>query len=227
MPPQKIKISVIIRAYNSGKFIKEAIDSVLNQTINQNFYEIVVIDDGSTDNTGGALKPYKNQIRLIKLKHLGNVKALNRGIVEAKGRYLIILDADDLFLPDILEKMLSLFKKKKNIDFIYCDYYEKDIKNGRKKKVSLKSNIFNSIAGGIMFKKKMLEKLGMYNQKLIFPEYDILIKAKKKYKGFYLPQPLFVYRRHKNSITANKEKVELGKRQLFSKYGQIKGLKKY
>lgn len=219
------KISVIIRTYNMAEFLKEAIESALNQTIDKRTYEILVIDDGSIDDTKTVLKEFRGEIRLIKQKHSGNIAALNKGIALSRGAYIIILDADDLFLPGILKEMFSVFGKNKRTDFVYCDYYEKNMETGKEKSVSLKENIFKSVAGGIMFKKKMLIALGMYNPELIFPEYEILIKAQGKYTGRHLSKALFIYRRHGKSITANKKKVLLGKKQLFRKYKQIRGLK--
>lgn len=227
MKENEVKISVIIRTYNSAKYVKEAIDSILKQTIEPDLYEIVVVDDGSTDNTKDILDLYKNRIKLIEQEHKGAIQALNTGIKKAQGIYVILLDADDMFTPQILEKMLNVFEKSKGIDFVYCDYHERDMETGKQRIISLRDNIFHSVAGGIMFKKKILEESGMYNENLIFPEYDLLIKLQKKYKGEYIPHPLFVYRRYSKSITADKEKVRMGKEQLFAKYGPIKGLRDY
>jgi len=222
-----MKISVIVRTYNSAKYVKGAIDSILQQTIQPDLYEIVVVDDGSTDNTKDILDLYKGRIRLIEEKHRGAIRALNVGIREAQGNYVILLDADDMFEPRILEEMLNVFEKEKDIDFVYCDYWEKDMETGKQKIISLKNNIFHSVAGGILFRKRIVEENGLYDENLIFPEYDLLIKLQKKYKGAYISKPLYIYRRHQNSITADKEKVRIGKEQLFVRYGEIKDLRDY
>ncbi len=221
------QISVIIRAYNASRFVRKAIESVFRQTINPKIYEIVVVDDGSTDETEKILSSYEDKIKLIRQKHKGHIRALNTGIIQARGAYVILLDSDDLFKPEILKKMLDVFENEKDIDFVYCDYYEKDMTSGKQKIVSLRDNVFNSVAVGIMFRKRILEETGLYDENLIFPEYDLLIKAQKKYKSAYISQPLFIYQRHGASITANKEKVRIGKEQLFAKYGFIKGLRSY
>ncbi|MBU4461496.1 glycosyltransferase family 2 protein [Patescibacteria group bacterium] len=226
MKNSSCKISVIIRSYNSESFIKDAIQSALDQSLSKKLYEIVVIDDGSSDNTLTILENYKKQLRIIKQPHLGPIKALNIGVKESKENHIIILDSDDTFKRNILEKLYFAIKKGKNVKFSYCDYKEAAL-NKKNKVISLKENIFNSIAGGIMYKKELLEEFNGYDENLIFPEYDLLFKVSRKYKGAYIQEPLYVYRRRKNSITGDKNIVELGKKQLFSKYGVIKGLRNY
>lgn len=217
-----IKVSVIIRTYNSEKFLKKAINSVLNQTLDKKFYEILVVDDGSTDSTIDILKNYKKKIKLVQQKHLGATPATNRGILESRGKYITLLDSDDQFLPNTLEKMLKEFKKKKSVDFVYCDYFEKPLLDGEKKKVSLKKNIFNGLATAIMFKREVFQELGLYNKDFVFAEYDFLLRIMKAKKiGRHIPIPLYTYIRTEGSLTFDKKVVEKGINQLREKYGKI------
>jgi GT2 family glycosyltransferase len=131
-------------------------------------------------------------------------------------------------LPETLEKMLNVFEKEKSIDFAYCDYIEKA--RGVRKIVSLKENIFNSLACGIMFRKQLFEEIGLFDEELIFTEYDFLIKLfKKNKKGKYIPAPLYIYRRNKDSLTRNKDLIKKAIKQLEEKYGKniIKKIRKY
>jgi len=223
----KPKISVIIRTHNSSKFVRGALESALNQALSKDFYEILVVDDGSTDNTKEILRGYKDKIRIIEVKHMGPINALNVGITNVNGKYIILLDSDDTFEYTILKEMYDILEKETDFVFAYGDYFEKKIENGETKIVSLRKNIFNSVAGGIMFTKSILEEVGGYDENLIFPEYDLLIKIMKKCKGRYIPKPFFTYVRHKESLTANKELVRKGFKQLFDKYGKIKDLRDY
>jgi hypothetical protein len=103
---------------------------------------------------------------------------------------------------------------------VYCDYFEKIGKN--KKIISLKKNIFNSLACGIMFKKKLFKEIGLFNEDLIFTEYDFLIKLIKNHKkGKHIAFPLYVYKRNKNSLTFNSDLVNKAIKQLEEKYGNI------
>lgn len=224
---KEVKITVIIRTHNSENFVNRAINSVLNQTLPNNLYEILVVDDGSIDNTRNMLLSYGDKIRFIKKKNLGPIKAINVGIREARGKYFVLLDSDDTFEVNALEEWLSAIEKDK-YDFVCSDYYELNDEKNEVKTVSLRDNIFNSVAGGIIFKKSSVDALNGYDEKFFFPEYDLLIKLiKNDCKYHYVEKPLFTYFRHNESLTANKEAVKKGFEQLFNKYGYIKGLRRY
>ncbi len=221
-------ISVIIRTHNSSNYVKKSLDSVLNQALPSKFYEVIVVDDGSTDNTIDILKEYDNRIVIIKENLLNAIKALNKGLNSVNGEFFIILDSDDTFEFEALMDFFSVIQKDSDIDFIYSDYYEINIKKNSKKLVSLKNNVFNSIAGGIAFRKSVIKDLGGYDENLLFPEYDLLIKLiKNKYKSKYIQKPLYNYFRHDSSITADKNYVKKGLEQLYRKHGEIKGLRNY
>ena len=201
-----MKVSIIIRAYNSEKTIKRALESALNQDFPKQDFEVIVIDDGSTDRTLKILKPYQKKIRLIKQKHQGAIKSANLGFRIAQGKYLILLDSDDFFEPTILKKMTAILDKNPKINFVYCDYYEKLI-SGNLKIVSTK-NIFNILACGVMYRKKNLKKEGFYHEDLKLPEYDLLLKAQKKWRGYHIPKPLYHFNRGKGSLSKKKQWVK-------------------
>lgn len=115
------KISVIIPTYNCFSYIKEAVDSVLNQTY-QNI-EIIIVDDGSTDNTMQLLTPYSSQIKYIHQQNRGPSAARNTGIRAAQGEWIAFLDADDIWLPNKLEKQILLAEEKNELDVIFTDFY--------------------------------------------------------------------------------------------------------
>ncbi|MGK7951999.1 MAG: glycosyltransferase [Xenococcaceae cyanobacterium] len=102
------KVSVIIPAYNGDRYISEAIDSVLAQTYTH--YEIIVVDDGSTDNTSQVVKAYGDRVRYIYRENQGVASARNLGIEKAEGEYIAFLDADDFFLPEKLAKQITCFE---------------------------------------------------------------------------------------------------------------------
>lgn len=112
-------ISVIMPAYNAGKYIRESIESVLHQTY-QN-WELIIVDDGSTDNTRDVIECFvkdTKRIRCIEQQNGKQGKARNAGIKNANGKLIAFLDADDLWYPNKLERQLSLLKKM-NVDVIF------------------------------------------------------------------------------------------------------------
>jgi len=113
------KVSVIIPTYNLAKYICESVDSVLAQTYKD--FELIIIDDGSKDNTKQVLGNYGDRIRYIYQPNKGVASARNRGICEARGEYIALLDADDLWLPDKLMKQVTVAQQNPSIDFIFCD----------------------------------------------------------------------------------------------------------
>lgn len=118
-------VSVIMPSYNTAKFIKETIDSVLNQTY-QNF-EIIIVDDCSTDNTDEVVSAIKDdRIKYIKNeKNSGAAVSRNRALREAKGKWIAFLDSDDVWLPEKLEKQIT-FMKENGYHFSYTEYEEMD-----------------------------------------------------------------------------------------------------
>ena len=220
-------ISVIIRTHNSEDYVEKSLDSVINQTLSDMLYEIIVIDDGSTDRTINILEKYSDKIILIRENFLNPIKTLNRGISAVRCEYFIILDSDDVFELNALKEFFNLIKND-YFDFAYSDYFEVDVKTGSRKIVSLSDNIFSSIAGGIIFRRSVVNKFGGYAEDLFFPEYDLLINLiKNGCKSRYIPKPLYTYFRHGGSLTSNKKFVKEGFEQLYQKYGKIKDLRRY
>ena len=113
-------ISVIIPVFNRAKYISGCIDSILNQIYKD--LEIIVIDDGSTDNLKEVLVPYKDKIRYYYKENGGAASARNLGIKHARGEYIAWLDSDDRWLPFKLELQIKVLNRLKNVSFIYSDF---------------------------------------------------------------------------------------------------------
>ena len=117
-------VSVIIPTFNRSKLVVNAIRSVLCQTYRD--YEIIVVDDGSTDNTAEALTPYMDRIRYVSQANLGTSAAKNRGVQLARGKWISTLDSDDLWLPTKLEtqlKALAILGEDFGACFTNCDFF--------------------------------------------------------------------------------------------------------
>lgn len=112
-------VSVVIPTYNTSRYISDAIDSVLAQTFRD--FEVIVIDDGSTDNTRQVLEPYRHQIVYILQENQGVAAARNRAIQQALGEFVALLDADDQWLPDKLEKQLAFLRSQPEVSLLFGD----------------------------------------------------------------------------------------------------------
>jgi glycosyltransferase involved in cell wall biosynthesis len=115
------KVSVIIPVFNGTNYLREAIDSVLSQTYKN--YEIIVVDDGSTDETWAVIQSYGSSLRGIQKENGGVASALNCGIRNATGDYIAWLSHDDLFLPEKLEHQVNFLREFRKFKACYTDYY--------------------------------------------------------------------------------------------------------
>jgi len=114
-------ISVVIPAYQAAAFIADAIDSVLAQTYPA--HELVVCDDGSTDDLGAALERYDGRLAVVRQENRGLSAARNRAVAETSGEFVAVLDADDVFLPEYLDRMASAAVARPDLDIIACNAY--------------------------------------------------------------------------------------------------------
>ena len=115
-------VSIVIPTYNCGQYVEEAVDSVLNQTYRN--LEIIVVNDGSTDDTASRLEKYKDQgcVRIVSQANRGLSGARNVGIGFSSGEYVALLDSDDRWLPDKLERQLACFQELEGVDMVFSDF---------------------------------------------------------------------------------------------------------
>lgn len=199
---KKPLVSVIIPAYNAEKTIESTIHSVLTQTYQH--FEIIVVNDGSTDSTITVVKSIKDKrIRLYSQKNKGPSAARNFGVKKAKGKYIAFLDADDEFLPKYIETKLSVKK-----DFVLCslcnrsDDYFKYAKRYSSSRISLLYN-FMQTASNIFIKKELAVQYPFNSVLLRAQEYDFLIRILNFSDAsfVYLPKRLLRYNDTRNSIS--------------------------
>lgn len=213
------KVSVIIPTYNRAHLIGRALKSVLNQTY-QNF-EIIVIDDGSTDNTEEIVKSFSGErIRYIRHKvNKGYPAALNTGIKAAKGKYIAFQDSDDEWFPEKLEKQMKIFEyAPPEVGVVYTGYwriYEDDKKiytpreevtpkEGDVHKELLKRNFVG--APTMIIRKECFERVGMFDEDLPqLQDWELLIRLSKYYNFKCVDEPLLTSYYILDSMSSNKE----------------------
>lgn len=196
-----MEISVIISNYNYGRFLGRAIRSVLNQSFNPQEFEIIVIDDFSTDNSRTVIESFGGKIRAIfNEKNIGLAASCNKAIASSMGKYFVRLDADDYVSKDwllILHAFIS--NNKEEMDAISSDYL---LVNEKETVVARKSGTTWPIACGILFKTDDFLQLGGYNETLPREDEDFRIRFIKSKKQIYcVPIPLYRYFKHENNMT--------------------------
>lgn len=210
---QEVEVSVVIPAYNAGAYLGKAIESVLSQTLRP--IEIIVVDDGSTDDTGTVAKSFGARVRYIHQENSGSTIAKNRGLKESRGEFVATLDADDFFVSATkLERQLELIKQFPSCGLVGSGWMNVD-KQGAKiesrepwryaAKLDLTDAIVWSplLSSVMLFRKNALERVNGFNPQIrIIEDYDIVIRL--IFAGFsieWLREITTAYRLHDTNIT--------------------------
>lgn len=202
-------ITVIIPTYNKADFISQTIESVLQQTYKN--FEIVIIDDCSSDNTEHVVQKYlSGKIRYFKHKtNWGPGETFNDGIKKARTEYITLIASDDILLPAHLELVINEFKKDKKIETVFSKLQVIDENNNYLNKIQEppyidKYKLLNTLfyienripSPGIAFKKSLFNKTKMFNPNLILMhDYDLNIRCMMYGEIAVLPEPTVLYRR--------------------------------
>lgn len=210
-------VSVIITAHNYARYIERAIRSVINQSLERNSFEIIVVDDHSTDETPQILENYKDETCIFRMEqNVGLAEARNFGIRKAKGQYVLFLDADDYIQRDLLKVQTVFLTENNRLDAVAVDYY---LVNEFGDHIEWVSAQEKPIACGIMFRKDRLYDIGLYDTTFRAREdEDLSIRFLKKFNIYNIILPLYRYRRHDNNLTNNTEEMDKYKQKLDEKH---------
>ena len=208
------KVSVYIPAYNAIEFIDEAIESALNQTYTD--LEVVIVNDGSTDNTGEFLDQLYGahpRVSIIHQPNGGISSASNTAINNCRGEYILQLDSDDALLPEAAEMLVSVLEKN-DVGFVYGDAYLTDTTGkayGKAYSWSMYDR-FKLLDGMMihhprMFRKRDFSRVSGFDTSLSNAvDYDFFLKLSEVSDGYHLQTPLYLYRQH----NTNTSKVNTG-----------------
>lgn len=213
------KVSVILPAYNAAAHLGKAIDSILDQTFPD--FELIIINDGSTDSTSELLVKYQDpRIKVITQENLGLPKALNHGLAIARGIYIARQDADDISLPNRLEKQVQFLEKNERYGLIgtWSQIITPDgptnrqhvhpTSNGQIQVQLLINNQF--VHSSVMFRASCLKMTGKYSEDTNhFPpeDYDLWLKMAKYVLVANIPEILVRYLEEPNSISRTKQEL--------------------
>lgn len=206
-------VSIIINCFNGEQFLRETIESVINQTYPN--WEMIFWDNQSTDSTADIVNSYEDsRIRYIYAsEHTSLGKARSLAIKEARGEYISFLDSDDMWYKDFLESFVLVFQENKNINLIYSrfvNYYSKNcnkvLSHGGNHSQIIPTNVFvrdyNVAMSASMINCNVLKKLNdkYFNSNYsLIEDYDFFIRIASISEIYYIEKPLAIYRIHSNN----------------------------
>ena len=201
--PKQPLVSVIIPTYNRAWVLREAIDSVMAQEFKD--YELIVVDDGSTDSTGQILDSYNQELRVLRQSNKGVSSARNRGIVSAKGRLIAFLDSDDLWLPRKLSTQVDFFNSHPAA--MINQTQEIWIRNGVRVNPKTRHHKFGGMIferslalclvspSAVMMKRSLFDEVGMFDENLpACEDYDLWLRISWRHPVHLLETPLIIKR---------------------------------
>jgi glycosyltransferase involved in cell wall biosynthesis len=219
--------SVIISSYNKARYIGQAIESVLAQTLRD--VELIVVDDGSTDETERlVLTRYAGGVTYLRQENLGPAAARNAGFYRTSGEYVLFLDADDFLTPDCLEKKIRVLEEKREVGWVYSDIYLTDetgrvtglcsqrFRYGRRK---LTGWILGELLLGNfipihapLIRRACVDRIGGFDEafRMFQEDYNMLFRLSSAFPVEYISEPLGYYRQLPGSRARNPLPVLLG-----------------
>ncbi len=232
-------VSVVCLCYNHAAFVKEAVQSVMEQTYTN--VELILVDDASTDNSVAVIEQLQRQypsIKTILLKrNVGNCKAFNQGLAISKGEFLIDLAADDVLLTDRIKKGVEFFKGfSSDVGVIFSDaewisengehlhfhsarFPHTDIPQG-----DIYLDLIDSYficSPTMMFRRSVINDLGGYDEVLAYEDFDFWIRSSRNFKYAYSPDVTVKKRVVKTSMSKNQQRSAQQQRSTFRVCGKI------
>lgn len=228
------RVSILTPAYNAAKYLPETIESALAQTFQD--FEMIIVDDGSTDNTKDAAESYvqrfPDKIRYIYQTNAGPAAARNTAIKNSTGEYLALLDSDDLWIPDRLEECVRLLDQRPDIGLVHGRtkrLIEGIVSPGVERNVQYLSGwIFQPLVTRIahiscltaMFRRTCVDTVGLFDEArecIGVEDRDLWIRISKYYPIHFINQELGIYRIISSGISRNTERMVEGRKYVISK----------
>ena len=210
-------ISIIMPVLNGERYIAEAIESIRRQTYTD--YELLVIDDGSSDRTREIVCGFATRLELKYVHHESNqgiTPSINDGLRRASGRFIAFLDHDDAWLPDFLETQLAHLANHPDVGMVHSDFQTID-GGGKVLEHSVAQARHRTRPSGFVFRhlfmqsmicgntvlvrKECFERLGLWDERLRWADYHMWLRISRQYKIDYVPQVLTAYRQHASQCT--------------------------
>ena len=215
-----VLVSVVMPTYNRRNYIRESLDSVLAQDFSD--FEVIVVDDGSTDGTEEAVRPYEGRIRYIRQENRGAGVARNVGIRNARGTYIAFMDSDDLSRPNHLKSLCSFLDRNPefamvvgNGGYLGGEYRNrsaiispKRVKRIEERGVTVKDLFDGRVVRlqGTMTRKSVLEEVGLLDEWFRMSyDLDLALRIVKNHRIGFINQEIYLWRPHGDNISSNDE----------------------
>ncbi len=208
------KVSIIIPTYNRAKLVTYAIESVLNQTYKN--YEIIVVDDGSTDNTRELISKYGDKVKYFYKTNSGQGSARNFGIEKSVGEYIAFLDSDDLWLPERLKMGVVILEANKDVGLVYSNSYR--LVDGKRMQRTYFDDyrpyngfVFKQLfyqdfipTTSVILRKQCFTKVGLFDGGLSpCEDYDMWLRISSCFQLEYIDKALVFHRRHSGNLISD------------------------
>jgi glycosyltransferase involved in cell wall biosynthesis len=239
------KVSVVLPTYNCAEYVGATVESVLNQTYKN--YELIIVNDGSTDDTNQVLAHYidnNSTIRYFKQENKGHAAARNAGISTATGDFIAFIDSDDKWLPDKLDAQVRAFEEDPEVGFVHCNLYgfgENQEVRVRGPQLTQEETdqysgyIFDNLyfrkiiitTTSVMIRKECIDAVGMFDENLTrfgSEDRDLFLRILREYKAKYINKPLAMYRNRSDSAGQNYKKMIIGQEYVYEKITKLYGL---
>jgi glycosyltransferase involved in cell wall biosynthesis len=215
--PSSTLVSVIVAAHDEERYVGRCIRSLLAQRFPREKFDIIVVDDGSTDRTPAILATFGNSVTVLRNDtNLGLPASLNRAITSTHSRLVVRVDADDYVNQSFLEVLYMFLTENPHFDAVSCDYLLVD---DREEVLQRGDAAKNPIACGIMFRTEQLIDIGLYDESFLRHEdRDLRMRFLDRYSIHHIPLPLYRYRRHEDNITNDVEMMVHHEQRLHEKH---------
>lgn len=214
-----MKVSVIVTSYNYGLYIERCLRSLLSQNFNPKNYEVIVVDDASTDNTLQVVEKFKQyeNFRLIALtENKGVAEASNRGIRESLGQFVVRVDADDYVSSNFVLFLSEYLEANNGLLGVGCDFVKV---NNSEEVLGRFHASENQISCGVLYRKDLLVEAGLYNSDFRHcEEKELRARLGEKYRVEYLRIPLYRYRIHGSNKTNKVDEIKVLEEKIVDLY---------
>lgn len=214
--PSDPTVSVVIPTYNAASLLPDAVEGVLAQTYPE--VEVIVVDDGSTDETPEVMAQYEDAVRYIRKENGGSASARNRGIREAEGAFIALLDADDVWMPEKLERQMAQFDAHPDLMWSYTNWVlvdedsEEPVYYAHQVMECQGGDVLRPLLGRLfippsteVIRREVFDEVGLYDESelhRISEDWEFSLRVAERYPVGYVEEPLMKRRRHAGKKTS-------------------------